>query len=122
MTRAILIATSSASLRQTLQAHLNEAGYEVVEARDGQEALTRLQDTPGVSLLLTDLYLPLSDGLQLTRQVRGMPQYCFLPILVMTPEAALESEAEGLAAGVTGWFSQPFRPEQVLKIVNRLLA
>jgi len=122
MTPTILVAASSQSLRRTLHALLGEARYAVLEAEDGESALGQLIGTPGVSLLLTELGLRTVDGLQLTRRVRALPGYQFLPILVVSADASPAHEAEGLAAGVTGWFSQPVQAAQVLEVVGRLLA
>ncbi len=119
--QTILVAARSAPLRHTLRRLLVAAQYAVLEAGDSQETLAQLNGNPGVSLLVAELHLGLLDGLQLTHQVRAMPAFRFLPVLVVSADGAPAQEAEGLAAGVTGWLSQPVQAEQLLKVVDRLL-
>jgi two-component system chemotaxis response regulator CheY len=121
MTQTTFVAASSEPLRQNLRCILEKAQYQVIEASDGQEALTRLTSSQEVRLLLAEVALTRLDGLQLARQVRRLPQYAFLPILLVSLDDPLALEAEALAAGVTGWLRQPVQAEQLLTIVNRLL-
>jgi len=119
--QTILIVDDSPSMRQVVSFCLKDAGYTVIEAVDGKDALSKLS-AGRVDLLVTDLYMPQLDGLELSRQVRAMPQYRFTPILVLTTEAQASRKAEGQAIGVTGWFVKPFEPAQLLKVVKRVLA
>jgi two-component system, chemotaxis family, chemotaxis protein CheY len=119
--QTILIVDDSPTMRQMVSFCLRGAGYTVIEAVDGQDALTKLSGSR-VDLLVTDLYMPRIDGLELSKRVRAMPPYRFTPILVLTTEAQTSRKAEGQAAGVTGWFVKPFEPAQLLKVVKRVLA
>ncbi len=118
--QTILIVDDSATIRQMAGFCLRHADYEVVEAVNGRDALEKLK-AHKIQLLLTDLYMPLMDGLELAKQVRAIAQYRFLPILVLTTEAKIERKTEGQAAGVSGWFVKPFEPAQLLKVIKRLI-
>jgi two-component system chemotaxis response regulator CheY len=116
----ILAVDDSASLRQMVVFTLKEAGYDVVEAADGQEALEKAKRTRA-DLVLSDVNMPRMDGLQLTRELRQLPDYKFTPILILTTEAGGDKKMEGKAAGATGWIVKPFNPEQLISTVKRVL-
>jgi two-component system chemotaxis response regulator CheY len=116
----ILIADDSATIRQMAGFCLRDAGYQVIEAVDGQDALDKLSQQK-VNLLLTDLYMPHMDGIALAKQVRALSQYRCMPILILTTEAQPAKKAEGQAAGVSGWFVKPFEPAQLIKVIKRLI-
>ncbi len=118
--QTILIVDDSATIRQMAGFCLRHAEYEVVEAVDGKDALEKLQKNK-INLLLTDLYMPNMDGMELTKQVRALSQYKFMPILILTTEVLLTKKNEGQAAGVSGWFVKPFEPEQLIKVIKRLI-
>ena len=118
--QTILLADDSATIRQMAGFCLRHADYQVIEAVDGKDALEKLK-TQKVNLLLTDLYMPHMDGIELAKQVRAMPQYRYLPILVLTTEALTVRKNEGQAAGVSGWFVKPFEPSQLIKVIKRLI-
>lgn len=120
MARTIMTADDSASIRQMVAFTLSQAGYTVVEACDGKDALAKLGVTQ-VDMLLTDLNMPEMDGVTLIRQVRALPQYRFLPIVMLTTESQDAKKQEGKAAGATGWIVKPFNPEQLLAVVQKLL-
>lgn len=120
MSKTILSADDSASMRQMVRFTLQQAGFAVVEAADGREALDKLSSTP-VDLVITDLNMPVMDGLELIRNVRALPQFKFVPILMLTTEAQADKKQAGKAAGATGWIVKPFNPEQLVAVVNRVL-
>jgi two-component system, chemotaxis family, chemotaxis protein CheY len=120
MAKVIMTADDSASMRQMISFTLKDAGYEVVEARDGVDALGKLR-TSAVQMLLTDLNMPNMDGIELIRQVRTQAQYRFLPIIMLTTESQTSKKQEGKAAGATGWIVKPFKPEQLVAVVKKLL-
>lgn len=117
---SILTVDDSASMRQLVGFTLKSAGYDVVEAADGQEALS-VARTRGVQLVLTDVNMPNMDGISLTRELRALPTYKFTPILLLTTESAPEKKLQGKAAGATGWLVKPFNPEQLLATVKKVL-
>ena len=104
---SILAVDDSASMRQMVIFTLKGAGYDVVEAQDGQEALG-IAKTKTVSLVLTDVNMPKMDGIALIRALRALPTYKFTPMLMLTTESAPEKKQAGKAAGATGWMVKPF--------------
>ena len=104
------------TVRQVLQMTLVQAGYEVVEAIDGEDAL-RLFTENNVDMLVTDLNMPNLDGIGLIKQVRQKPENRFMPIIMLTTESQPERRSEGKAAGASCWITKPFRPEQLLSVI-----
>lgn len=120
MSKTIMAVDDSASVRQMVRFTLQSAGYEVVEATDGHDALSKLTNG-GVQMILTDLNMPKLDGIGLIRQVRTLPACKFLPIVMLTTESQQEKKQEGRAAGATGWIVKPFNPEQLVAVVKKVL-
>lgn len=120
MSKRILIADDSGSIRQMLSFVLSEAGFEVKAAEDGQEALNM---APGFAphLVITDLNMPNINGIELVKSLRGLPDFKFIPILVLTTEGQEENKQAGRAAGATGWLVKPFLPEKLLAVVKKVL-
>ena len=117
---SILAVDDSASMRQMVAFTLKGAGYDVIEAGDGQEALT-LARSKKVNLVLTDVNMPKMDGIALIRALRGLPDYKFTPMLMLTTESAADKKQEGKAAGATGWLVKPFNPDQLLATIKKVL-
>ena len=124
MRKKILIVDDSPTVRQVLSMTLSETGYEVVEASDGQEALEYLdgRQTDPVNMLITDLNMPRVDGIDLIRQVRKTDGFRFVPIIMLTTETEDDKKQAGKAAGASGWVVKPFKPEQLLAVVNLVMA
>lgn len=120
MSKTIMTVDDSASIRQMVSFTLKQAGYQVVEAADGREALSKLNGTP-IQMILTDLNMPNMDGIDLIRQVRANPTYKFIPIVMLTTESQTEKKLQGKAAGATGWIVKPFKPEQLLAVIKKVL-
>jgi two-component system, chemotaxis family, chemotaxis protein CheY len=118
--KKIMAVDDSASVRQVERFVLSGAGFEVLEAKDGREALTRLSTTP-VNLILTDLNMPNLDGIGLIRGVRQSTANRLTPIIMITTESDDQKKREGKAAGATGWIVKPFTPEQLLAVVKKVL-
>ena len=116
----ILAVDDSASMRQMVSFTLQGAGYEVVEACDGQEALNKAKQNQ-VDLVLSDVNMPVMDGIALIKQLRTLPSYKFTPILMLTTESAADKKTEGKAAGATGWIVKPFNPDQLLNTIKKVL-
>ncbi len=116
----ILTADDSASMRQMISFTLKGAGYDVVEAVDGQDAFNKAQKEKA-DLVITDVNMPNLDGIGLVKQLRTLPNYKFIPILLLTTESGAGKKAEGKAAGATGWLVKPFNPDQLLATVKKVL-
>ena len=120
MSKVIMTADDSASIRQMVSFTLRQAGYQVIEATDGKDALSKLAGA-SVHMLLTDLNMPKMDGIELIRNVRANPALKFIPIIMLTTESQAEKKQEGKTAGATGWIVKPFKPEQLLAVVKKVL-
>ena len=120
MSRTIMTVDDSASIRQMVSFTLRQAGYQVVEAVDGKDALAKLAGST-VHMMLTDLNMPNMDGLELIRRVRANPTCKFIPIVMLTTESQVEKKQAGKAAGATGWIVKPFEPDQLLAVVKKVL-
>jgi len=118
--QSILAVDDSASMRQMVRFTLEGAGYKVVQAADGNEAL-ELARTQAVDLVLTDVNMPGMDGITLVRELRTLPAYKFTPMLVLTTESGAETKQRGKQAGATGWIVKPFNPDQLLATIARVL-
>jgi len=117
--KKVLTVDDSRTMREMVAFTLKGAGYEVVEANDGQHALTVLGNDK-VDLVIADLNMPIMDGLTLIRKLRATPQYRTTPILMLTTEADDKKKAEGRAAGATGWIVKPFDPSKLISVVQKV--
>ena len=120
MARTVLIVDDSTSMRQMLSFTLKQAGFEVVEGSNGQEALGKL-DAHKVDLIVTDLNMPVMDGITFIRNVRGKPAMKGTPVLMLTTESHDTMKQQGKAAGATGWIVKPFQPDKLLAVIARVL-
>ena len=120
MSKTILAVDDSASMRQMVGVTLRSAGYEVIEATDGDEALEFARGRP-VDLVLTDVNMPRMDGITLVRELRQLASYKFTPMLVLTTEAGADKKMQGKQAGATGWLVKPFNPDKLLATIAKVL-
>jgi two-component system, chemotaxis family, chemotaxis protein CheY len=120
MAKVIMTVDDSSSVRQMVAFTLREAGYNVLEASDGQDALTKIGGNP-INMLITDLNMPNMDGISLIKNVRSNPATKFIPIIMLTTESQANKKMEGKAAGATGWIVKPFQQEQLLGVVQKVL-
>lgn len=116
----ILAADDSASMRQMVNFTLKGAGYDVTEAVDGVDALDKAKGQ-SFDLVLSDVNMPNMDGIELVKTLRGLADYKFTPILMLTTESGSDKKMAGKEAGATGWIVKPFNPEQLLSTVKRVL-
>ncbi|MRR58204.1 MAG: response regulator [Deltaproteobacteria bacterium] len=120
MAHTLLIVDDSASMRQMVSFTLRDAGYEVIAAANGREALGKLDGTK-VSMVVTDLNMPEMDGIELIRQLRNRPGYRFIPIVMLTTESQETKKQAGKQAGASGWIVKPFQPDQLLDTVRKFV-
>jgi two-component system chemotaxis response regulator CheY len=120
MAKTILIVDDSASLRQVVAIALKGAGYEVVEACDGRDALDKL-DGRKLHLIISDVNMPNMDGVSFVREAKKKPDYRFTPIIMLTTESQEDKKREGQAAGAKAWVVKPFQPPQMLAAVAKLV-
>jgi two-component system chemotaxis response regulator CheY len=116
----ILAVDDSASMRQMVSFTLKGAGYDVQEACDGSEALN-IAKTKKFDLVLSDVNMPIMDGIQLVTELRKLSSYKFVPVLMLTTESAGDKKMAGKKAGATGWIVKPFNPDQLLTTIKKVL-
>ena len=120
MGKSIMIVDDSASLRQVVSIALKGAGYDVIEACDGKDALAKLTGQK-IHLMISDVNMPNMDGISLVKAVKQLPAYRFTPIIMLTTESQDDKKKEGQAAGAKAWVVKPFQPEQLLTAVSKLI-
>ena len=121
MTKSILTVDDSVSMREMVKFTLTEAGYSVLEAEDGIEALS-IAEANDVEAVIADVHMPNMDGISLISRLRALPGYKLMPILMLTTDADSELKQQAADAGATGWLVKPFSPDRLLATVRRVLA
>lgn len=119
MAKTILVIDDSASLRQVVKMALTGAGYNVIEAGDGQAALALL-DGRQVNMAICDVNMPIMNGIEFVRAAKALAAYKFMPILMLTTESQEEKKEQGKAAGAKAWMVKPFSPTQLVNAVSKL--
>lgn len=120
LSKTVLIVDDSATMRQMVSLTLREAKFEVLEAENGQDALKKVQSQK-FDLILTDLNMPVMDGINFIRNARALAATKYVPILMLTTESQAEKKSEGKAAGATGWIVKPFDPPKLLAVIGKVL-
>lgn len=120
MAKTIMVVDDSVSLRQVVAIALKGAGYEVIEASDGKDALGKMTGQK-INLIISDVNMPNMDGITLVKEVKKHPSYKFTPIIMLTTESQDTKKQEGQAAGAKAWVVKPFKPEQMLDAVSKLV-
>ena len=120
MNWSILLVDDSATSRALVRAALLSKGVKVLEAENGKEGLFRTR-AEKVDLILTDIHMPVMDGLQMIREIRALPAHAGIPIFVLTSDASGERASVGKSAGATGWIIKPVSPAILWKIVEKAL-
>jgi len=116
----ILIVDDSASMRNMVTTTLQSKGHQVISANDGQQALDQAKKNT-FDAVVTDLNMPVMDGITLVKNLRGIPSYKYIPILLLTTESSADKKTAGKQAGATGWLVKPFDPEKLLTTIDRVL-
>ena len=118
--QSILAVDDSASMRQMVSFTLKSAGYNVVEAVDGQDAWEKA-GSRDFDLVLTDQNMPRMDGISLTKKLREHPRFKTTPILILTTESSDQMKQAGRAAGATGWLVKPFDPGRLIEVIQKVI-
>jgi two-component system chemotaxis response regulator CheY len=121
MGKTALVVDDSPTMRQMVAFTLMNAGFNVVEAEHGKDAVNKVVAGPKMDIVVTDLNMPEMDGISLIKELRKMAAFKFTPILMLTTESAIEKKQAGKEAGATGWIVKPFNPEVMLKIIAKVL-
>jgi two-component system, chemotaxis family, chemotaxis protein CheY len=120
MSKTILSVDDSASVLQMVKLTLSGDGYNVVQANNGAEGLTKAKGG-GIDMVLTDLNMPVMNGIAMIRELRKLPQCTGMPIIFLTTESAPKMKQEAKAAGATGWITKPFQRDQLLAVIKKVL-
>ena len=120
MLKRIMTVEDSTSVREMVSFTLEDAGYDVVQAEDGCDAIGKLTMSD-VDMIITDMNMPNMNGIELTRELRSNPDYRFVPVVFLTTESQMQKKQEAKSAGATGWIVKPFKPEQLIKVVKKVL-
>ena len=121
MAKVIMTVDDSVSIRQMIAFTLRNEGYTVIEAEDGVDALSKLEES-SADLVLTDLNMPNMNGIELTKNLRTNDTYRFIPIILLTTESQEEKKLEGKRAGATGWIVKPFNSNELIACIRKVLA
>jgi two-component system chemotaxis response regulator CheY len=116
----VLTVDDSRTMLAMLQHTLSRAGFEVIQAENGQEGLDKLASAP-VDVVITDINMPVMDGIAFIREVRGSGRFNSLPILILTTETSQDKRDQGRAAGGTGWIVKPFDPERLIAVLRKVV-
>jgi len=120
MAKTFLIVDDSASMRQLIAFTIKDAGHEALLAENGREALEKLKGARA-DMVITDLNMPEMDGIMLIKELRGMAEYKFVPILMLTTESQVAKREEGRVSGASGWIVKPFSSEKLLEVVKKFV-
>lgn len=121
MAKRILVVDDSAAIRQSITYVLQQGGYEVIEAKDGQDGLDALTNMEVPDLIITDVNMPNLDGIGFIRRVREQIKFKFVPIVVLTTESQGDKMNEGKEAGATAWIVKPFNADKLLAVVKKVI-
>lgn len=121
MPKRILVVDDSAAIRQSITYVLQQGGYEVIEAKDGQDGLDTLTKMEMPDLIITDVNMPNLDGIGFIRRVREQIKFKFIPIVVLTTESQGDKMNEGKEAGATAWIVKPFNADKLLAVVKKVV-
>lgn len=120
MSKTILVVDDSGSFRTVVKLALQKAGYAVIEACDGKDAVDKVGGAQKINLIVCDVNMPNMDGLSFLRHLKSTPTHKFTPVIMLTTESQEAKKAEGKAAGARAWITKPFQPSQLVDAVNRL--
>ena len=120
MSKVILAVDDSASVLQMVKLTLTTAGYQVVQAANGAEGLAKARSSC-FDMVLTDLNMPVMNGIAMIREIRKLPQCLGVPIIFLTTESAATLKSEAKAAGATGWITKPFQKDALLAVIRKVV-
>jgi len=120
MAKKVLVVDDALTMRQLIASTLKMAGFEVVDAKDGKDALEKLQNDR-FNLIITDLNMPNMDGITFIKEVKKMPKHKFTPIIMLTTESSAQKKEEGRQAGAKAWIVKPFKPDKLLEVVKKII-
>ena len=120
MGKKILIVDDSGTIRQQVRFALEKSGYEVLEADDGQNGLSKVDTIQDIALVITDINMPNMNGIEMLQKIKSNSAHASLPVVILTTEGKKELMSEAKQAGAKGWLVKPFQPDQLLTVVTKL--
>lgn len=121
MAKKILIVDDTQSMRSLLAMTLKQSGYDVVEAVDGVDGLTKLNHNTDVDLIFTDLNMPNKNGVEFIKDVKSISAFKSIPIVMLTTESEEKKKDEGKAAGAMAWIVKPFKVETIQAVLGKII-
>lgn len=121
MKKNVLIIDDSESIREVIASGLESAGYNVIKGINGEDGLKCLNENKSVDLVITDLNMPIMDGITFLKEVRKNAKYMYLPIIVLTTESQESKKMEAKNAGATGWIIKPFSSEKLISVIKKII-
>jgi len=121
MAKTVLIIDDSSSLRALVKLALTRAGYAVIEASDGKDALAQLDKAAKVHMIVSDVNMPGMDGITFVREAKRHPRHKFIPVIMLTTEDESAKIQQAREAGAMAWLVKPFSPPQLLDAVSKLV-
>jgi len=121
MNKTILIIDDSESIREVVASGLESAGYQVIKGIHGEDGLKCLREHGAIDLVITDLNMPVMDGIGFLKEVRQLPEHRYLPVLILTTESQESKKQEARQAGATGWIIKPFSNEKLVTVVKKVI-
>ena len=120
MLKTIMIVDDAVSIRGLASMTLENSGYNVIEARDGKDALSKIS-MEKINMVITDINMPVMDGIELIRAMKANPQHKFIPVVILTKETEPEFKQQGREAGAKAWINKPFKPKAILSVVQKII-
>jgi len=120
MTKRVLTVDDSKTMLQMLQFALKQGGFEVIQGENGQEGLDLLDANSNIDVIITDINMPVMDGITFIKELRKKPQNKAIPVLILTTESSQSKKEEGRSAGATGWIVKPFDPGKLLDVIRKV--
>lgn len=121
MQKVVLIVDDSESIREVISAGLESEGFNVVKGIHGQDAIDRLKETSKINLIITDLNMPVMDGISFLKEIRKTDDYKFTPVIILTTESQESKKQEAREAGATAWIVKPFTKEKLLTVIKKVI-
>ena len=121
MKKNILIIDDSESIREVIASGLETAGYTVIKGINGEDGLKCLENNPDVELIITDLNMPVMDGITFLKEVRKSEKHKYLPVIILTTESQETKKQEARTAGATGWIIKPFSKEKLINVIKKVV-
>ena len=121
MAKTILVVDDSESIREIVGFTLKNEGFNVLFGENGQDALKHLNKEPIIDLIVTDLHMPVMNGIEFIKLVRNNREYKSVPILFLTTESQTAKKMEAKEAGATGWIIKPFVPAKLIEVINKVM-